>query len=137
MTETKTETKDEIIATKSHEFCLDDILNNFDEINDAKTDRVVTITHKKMNADFRFLVPELTELTDAVDPTTKKIDINGFYSVLSSNLLTVITDEMLELLKVGDQLSAIKKLFDKNQIIIVFSLVMDGVEEETIVIKKK
>jgi len=121
---------------KTKELCLDDILNNIDEINDAGKDKEVTITHKRLNADFTFLVPELKDLV-SIGGKDSDMNISEVYKALSMNLITRITDKMLKALKVSTQLDAVQKLFTKDEALLLMATLMDGLEDTAIVIKKK
>ncbi len=120
---------------KTKELCLDDILNNIDEINDTGKDKEVTITHKRLNADFTFLVPELKDLV-SIGGKDSDMNIEEVYKALSMNLITRITDKMLKALKVPTQLDAVKKLFTKDEALLLMATLMDGLEDTAIVIKK-
>ena len=130
----KTENEVEVKATS--EFSLDDILNNIDEINDAGKDKEITITHKRLNADFTFLIPELKDLV-SIGGKSGEMNIDEVHKALSVNLLTRITDEMLKALKVANQLDAVKKLFTKDEALLLMATLMEDLEDNAITIKKK
>jgi len=133
--ETK-EVKKEVEVKATSEFSLDDILSNIDEINDAGKDKEITITHKRLNADFTFLVPELKDLV-SIGGKNSEMNIDEVYKALSMNLVTKITDEMLKALKVAKQLDAVKKLFTKDEALLLMATLMEGLEDNAITIKKK
>lgn len=123
-------------ANASSEFTLDDILNNIDEIENAGKDKEVTIMHKRLKADFTFLVPELKDLV-SIGGKKSEMNIDEVYKALSMNLVTKITDEMLKALKVAKQLDAVKKLFTKDEALLLMATLMEGLEDNAITIKKK
>ena len=128
--------KKEEVATATSELTLDDILNNIDEINEVGNEKEVTITHTRLKADFVFLVPQLADLAK-VGGKDKAMNMPELYKALSINLVTRITDEMLEALKVQSTADALAKLFTEDEILIVLASLMEGVEENAITIKKK
>jgi hypothetical protein len=132
----KDEIKNEEVANTTSEFSLDDILNNIDDINDAGKDKEITITHKRLKADFTFLVPELKDLV-SIGGKDSEMNIDEVYKALSMNLITRITDEMLKALKVATQLDAVKKLFTKDEALLLMATLMEGLEDTAIAIKKK
>jgi len=132
----KNEKKIEVEVKATSEFSLNDILNNIDEINDAGKDKEITITHKRLNADFTFFIPELKDLV-SIGGKNSEMDIDGVYKALSINLLTRITDDMLKALKVANQLDAVKKLFTKDEALLLMATLMEDLEDNAITIKKK
>lgn len=118
------------------ELTLNDVLSNIDEINSAGEDKEITITHTRLHADFKFLVPQLADLSK-VGGKDIEMNVEEVYKVLSLNLLTRITDEMLKALKVASQVDALKKLFTEDEIVIVMAELMDGVQDNGIVVKKR
>lgn len=127
MSEEKTELK---------ELNLQGILENIDGINAKQDDKEVIVEHKRINASFKFFVPKVADLTKVGDEN-KGMNIPEVYKVLSLNLLTKIDDEMLKALNVATQLDALRKLFTEDEVIIALGLVMDGIDEEGIVVKKR
>ena len=123
-------------AKTTSEFSLDDILNNIDEINDAGKDKEITITHKRLKADFTFLIPELKDLV-SIGGKDKEMNVDEVYKALSMNLITRITDDMLKALKVATQLDAFKKLFTKDEALLLMATLMEDLEDNAIAIKKK
>ena len=116
---------------------LADILKQDPDILEVAEDREVTIEHKRLHGfEFTFLVPRLTDLTNTATKDGE-VNLDAIYDVLSNNLLTKLTEADYEALKVGEQKDAIRKLFTEDEILVVFAHVMEGVEEETEVIKKK
>ncbi len=130
--------KNEEVEAKSptSELSLDDILNNIDEINGAGKDKEITITHKRLNADFTFFVPELKDLA-GVGSKSGEMDIGKVYEALSNNLITKISDDMLTALKVATQVDAVKKLFTKDEALILIATLMKDLEDNSIEVKKK
>ena len=126
--------KDKTQNTK--EFSLDDVLNNIDEINSAGKDKEMTITHKRLKSDFKFFVPELKDLV-AIGGKNSEMNIDEVYKALSVNLITKITDEMLKALKVATQLDAVKKLFTRDEALLLMATLMEDLEDNAIAIKKK
>ena len=118
------------------ELTLQNILDNIDGINKPDADKEVTIEHTRIGADFTFLVPQLHELS-GVNNQDGTMNIEAVYRVLSINLVTIINDDMLKALKVATQLDALKKLFTKNEVMIVMAKVMESMEDDGIVIKKQ
>jgi len=114
---------------------LDHILSNLDEINKVVADKEVTITHKRLGADFTFLAPHISELSKVADKSGAII-IDEVYKAVNSVMVTRITEDMLKAIKVGTQLEAVKKLFSEDEIMIVFASISEGVEDTTIAVKK-
>jgi len=131
----KNNTKPEEVKATS-ELTLENILENIDEINGAKKDKEITITHKRLNADFTFLVPQLADLSGTADKDGNMI-MTEVYKALSLNLITRITDDMLKALKVKSNAEALAKLFTEDEILIVLASLMEDLEDNGIVIKKQ
>jgi len=118
------------------EFSLDSLLANMDEIGKKKEDKEVTIEHKRLNSTFTFLTLNLSDLTSTVSKDGKT-NLDAVYEAVSLSLITKIDDDMLKALKVENQLGAVKKIFDEDEITIVFASLVEHLEDNGITIKKK
>jgi len=115
---------------------LDHILSNLEEIENASKEKEITITHKRLNADFTFLVPHISELAK-VATKDKDINIDEVYKAVAGVMVTKITEEMLKALKVGNTVDAMKKLFTEDEIMFLLAELMQDVQDTAIIIKKQ
>ena len=96
-------------------------------------DKEISIYHKRLDADFEFLIPNYKEMSII----TKDMNHVDMIKLLSTCLITKIDNEILEELKVLTVEDALMKLFTEDEAIVVVGALMEMVDDISIEIKKK